>query len=253
MFPFQSLLKIADNLFVPTDEVLKHIWPKLTEARQLKTERVAKERCFSNVIVTENLYDRGNISAVMRSAEAFGFGQMHLIEEGEKFKESQRTTAGADKWIEARRWKTTKECIQTLKGQGKQIVVTHLDSQAKPISEIDFLKPTALVLGNEKTGASAEMLTLADHRVIVPMSGFVESFNISVAAALSLQVARAAVGSTPSDFPLQTAEFNLDRLELTANYLLRSVDRSLDILSYSRREPSQPLSRQQNLLQNQAN
>jgi tRNA (guanosine-2'-O-)-methyltransferase len=226
MFPFQSLLKIADNLFVPTDEVLKHIWPKLTEARQLKTERVAKERCFSNVIVTENLYDRGNISAVMRSAEAFGFGQMHLIEEGEKFKESQRTTAGADKWIEARRWKTTKECIQTLKAQGKQIVVTHLDSQAKPISEIDFLKPTALVLGNEKTGASAEMRALADHRVIVPMSGFVESFNISVAAALCLYQMDLARREAGRLYELNPEQVNT----LKAAYALRTLDSSADIL-----------------------
>jgi tRNA (guanosine-2'-O-)-methyltransferase len=226
MFPFQELIKVSDQFYVPAADVLTHIWPKLTEPRQNKINRVALERCFSHVIVTENLYDRGNISAVMRSAEAFGFGQLHLIEEGETFKESQRTTAGADKWIETKKWKSTKACIQELKAQGKQIVVTHLDSTARPISEIDFAKPTALVLGNEKTGASPEMLAMADHRVIVPMSGFVESFNISVAAALcfyQMDLARRQQGRLHELKPEEVAR-------LKAIYALRTLDSSEDIL-----------------------
>jgi tRNA (guanosine-2'-O-)-methyltransferase len=66
-----------------------------------------------------------------------------------------------------------------------QIVVTHLDSTSKPIAEVDFTKPSALVLGNEKEGVSQEMIEAADHRVLLPMVGFVQSYNISVAGALS--------------------------------------------------------------------
>jgi tRNA (guanosine-2'-O-)-methyltransferase len=132
----------------------------------------------------ENIYDRGNISAVMRSAEALGLGQVHLIELGEKFRESQRTTAGADKWVEVKKWKSTADCVRELKAQGKQIVVTHLDATSKPIAEVDFSKPSALVLGNEKDGVSREMIEAADHRVVIPMEGFVQSYNISVAGAL---------------------------------------------------------------------
>ena len=120
----------------------------------------------------------------MRSAEALGLTRVHLIESGEKFKESQRTTAGADKWVELSKYKTTAECIKQLQSDKIQIVVTHLDSTSKPIETIDFSQPTALVLGNEKEGASPEMLAAATHRVILPMVGFVQSYNISVAGAL---------------------------------------------------------------------
>ena len=186
MFPFQRSIQVGKDFQVDVDDVLEHIRPQLTSERLKKIERVVNGRAFSPVLVLENIYDRGNASAVFRSAEAMGIGQVHMIELGEKFRESQRTTAGADKWVEIQRWKSTKECVDLLKKEGKQIVVTHLDSSSVPIQEVDFSKPSALVLGNEKDGVSPEMIAAADHRVILPMDGFVQSFNISVAGALGL-------------------------------------------------------------------
>lgn len=184
MFPFESHLKIEGNFKVDYRDVLDFVWPLLTPERQKRITETVQHRCFSVVPVLEDLYDRGNVSAVLRSAEAFGLGQVHLIQKGEKFKESQRTTAGADKWVEVKQWKGTSECILDLKRQGFQIAATHLSPTAIPLSEIDFSRPTALVLGNEKEGISPEMQKLADHSVIIPMYGFVQSFNISVAASL---------------------------------------------------------------------
>jgi tRNA (guanosine-2'-O-)-methyltransferase len=186
MFPFSERLVLDRDLHVHYSDVLEHIGPQLTVERRQKIDRVVEERTFTPVVVLENIYDRGNASAVFRSAEAMGFGQVHMIELGEKFKESQRTTAGADKWLEVKKWKSTRACIDFLKGQGKKIVVTHLDATSVPIDDVDFSQPTALVLGNEKEGVSREMIEAADHRVILPMKGFVQSFNISVAGALSL-------------------------------------------------------------------
>lgn len=186
MFPFPAEIPIEKDFSVTSAQVLKHIGTLLTKERFEKIQRVVDQRTFSTVLVLENIYDRGNASAVMRSAEALGFAQVHMIELGDKFKESQRVAAGADKWVEVKRWKSTLECVKELKAQGKQIVATHLDHTSKPIGEIDFSKPTALVLGNEKDGISKEMQELADERVIIPMHGFVQSYNISVAGALSL-------------------------------------------------------------------
>lgn len=189
VFPFlfdsELNFEIEEGLHVSAAQIHQEIKPLLTPERIQKIERVVRDRTFSVSLVLENIYDRGNISAVLRSAEAFGLGQVHLIE-AEKFKESQRTTAGADKWVEIRRWKNTEDCIQEMKRQGKQIVVTHLGERSKPISQVDFTRRTALVLGNEKDGASKKMIESADHCVILPMVGFVQSYNISVAAALCL-------------------------------------------------------------------
>lgn len=227
MFPFSTTLQIKAGLEVPYQAVLDHVWPLLTEDRRKKIEKVVQGRCFSNVVVLENIYDRGNISAVMRSAEALGFSRMHLIELGEKFKESQRTTAGADKWIETKKWKSTRDCIHQLKSEGKQIIVTHLDSTSKPISEIDFSKPSALVLGNEKDGVSAEMIAAADHRVVIPMEGFVQSYNISVAGALcfyQMYLSRQARLGKSGDLSPQEQDI------LKAVYATRTLDSSEDVL-----------------------
>lgn len=184
-FPFASTILLRESLNIDVELVHQIIGPLLTPERKEKIDRVAEQRNFSNVVVTENIYDRGNISAVMRSAEALGFARIHVIEKGEKFKESQRTTAGSDKWIEMKRWKDSVECLKQMKKEGKRIYATHLSDKAKSISDVDFSVPTALVLGNEKDGISQEVIDLADECVILPMVGFVQSYNISVAAALS--------------------------------------------------------------------
>lgn len=189
MFPFSEnihLGKTADGqaLQISAELAHDHIEKLLTKDRIDKIHRVVENRTYNVVTVLENLYDRGNASAVMRSAEALGIAQVHSIEPNEKMKESQRTTAGADKWVEVRRWKKTADCVAELKRQKKQIVVTHLDATSVPIHEVDFTKPTAIVLGNEKEGVSPEMIAAADVRVILPMVGFVQSYNISVAGAL---------------------------------------------------------------------
>lgn len=58
------------------------------------------------------------------------------------------------------------------------------------MQEVDWTRPTAFLLGNEAQGISDEALALSDHSAIIPMSGFVESFNISVAAALVMYEAQ---------------------------------------------------------------
>jgi tRNA (guanosine-2'-O-)-methyltransferase len=94
-------------------------------------------------------------------------------------------TAGADKWLKTFRWESSLACVQYLRQQGYRILVTHL-KDAKPIDDFDFSIPTAIAFGNEKDGISDELLALSDGAVKIPMQGFTQSFNISVAAALSL-------------------------------------------------------------------
>ncbi|WP_373999205.1 TrmH family RNA methyltransferase [Bdellovibrio bacteriovorus] len=186
MFPYGPELEINAHLKVHYQLVLEKIGPLLTDDRRQKIERVVSLRNFDTAVVLEGIYDRGNISAVMRSAEGLGFGNFHVIETQEKFKEANRVTQGADKWVEVQKWKKTSDCVKSLKQQGYKICVTHLDAKSKPLHEIDFSGKVALVLGNEKDGVSPEMIAAADETIIIPMTGFVQSFNISVAGALSL-------------------------------------------------------------------
>lgn len=209
-------------------DVIKYLGPQLTDERKLKIDQVVKQRCFGVSVVLEDIYDRGNASAVFRSSEAMGFGQVHLIQKNEKFKESQRTTAGADKWLEVKKWWSTSDCVQELKRQKKKIVVTHLSSQSIPIHEFDFSQDCALVLGNEKDGVSPEMIQASDAAVILPMQGFVQSFNISVAAALSLWHIREDRNKRLG----KSADLTSEQQEiLKAHYYLRTLDSGIKTLT----------------------
>ncbi len=227
MFPLGSEISLLnDKLKVSPREVLEHVFPLLTPDRQQKIDRVVAGRCFDISVVLESIYDRGNISAVMRTAEGLGFANFHIIETFEKFKEANRVTQGADKWVETKKWKSTKEFIHYAKDNKIRICVTSLEA-AKPIHEVDFSTPLALVLGNEKSGASVEIIEAADERVIVPMPGFVQSFNISVAGALCLYQIyqdRLKRRGLVSDVTPEQIEI------LKAHYALRTLDSAEEIL-----------------------
>lgn len=226
MFPFSESLPLDMHLSVHYELILQHIGPLLTAERRQKIDRVVAGRNFETAVVLESIYDRGNISAVMRTAEGLGFANFHVIETHEKFKESHRVTQGADKWVEVSKWKQSRDCIRQLKEQGYRICVTTLEA-SKPLSEVDFTGKTALVLGNEKEGVSREMIDAADERVIIPMPGFVQSFNISVAGALCLYhilLDRTRRRGSNADLTPQEQEI------LKAMYYLRTQDSAVDFL-----------------------
>lgn len=227
MFPFTPQIPVEASLNVHHEVVVNALGPLLTEERRKGIERVAERRCFDIAIVLEGIYDRGNASAVMRTGEGLGFANFHLIETQEKFKEANRVTQGADKWVEVTKWKTTAECVRKIKDEGKQLVVTALTPKAVSIGDVDFTRPTALVLGNEKAGATPEIIEAADHVVIIPMQGFVQSFNISVAGALSMyhiQQQRLAKRGAHGDLTPEQISI------LKAHYMLRTLTSGADIL-----------------------
>jgi tRNA (guanosine-2'-O-)-methyltransferase len=151
----------------------------------MRIEEVLANRTTTVVPVIEGVYDLGNVSAVIRSSEALGYQSVHVVESSEEFKSSPRTTQGSDKWLDITRWDKSRDCVAHLKKLGYRVVVTHLEA-SMPLDDIDFTTPAALVFGNEANGVSDEMLAAADGRCIIPMLGFVESFNVSVAAAVAL-------------------------------------------------------------------
>lgn len=175
---------IKDKKYSPA-EIIEKMGSLLTPERKERIRSVIEKRTYDVIPVMDGIHDLGNVSAVLRSAEAFGLQEVHFVENQPKYKISQRTSKGTDKWLNVVRWKESLACAKSLKERGYQIISTHLDDTAVPISTVDFSKKTALILGNEKDGVSKEILEMSDVRCIIPMQGFAESFNISVAAAVS--------------------------------------------------------------------
>jgi len=202
----------------------------MTAERRARIEGVLKDRTFSVAAVAEHLYDIGNISAVMRSAESFGFLPFHIIERKEaRYKMSDRISRGSEKWLDIHKHKSTRDCFADLKSQGFQIFATDLNADCE-LQDIDFSKKVAIVFGNEKDGISEEARAQADGRFIIPMRGFAQSFNISVAAALCFYHAyrdRCARLGRSGDLTIEEKQF------VRAHYYLRTLDSAEQILSAS--------------------
>ncbi len=214
------------------EDVLAYLDPMVSEARQRRIAEVVAQRTYTVVPVVEGLYDSGNVSAVMRTAEGLGFQGFNVIESGDEFQESSRVTQGADKWLDVERWPSAAACVGALKARGYRIAVTHLEA-AVPLAELNFTEPTALVFGNEAEGISEEMLVLADVRCVIPMVGFVQSFNISVAAALALAHAYQDRMQRQGVHGDLSAE---ERRVLTASFFVRSVQYAEMILERKHRD-----------------
>jgi tRNA (guanosine-2'-O-)-methyltransferase len=208
-------------------QVIDSLGENIQPRRRTRIAEVVAGRTCSVTPVLEGLYDRGNVSAVLRTSEALGYQSVHVIESQAQFKEANRVTQGADKWLDLHRWETTRACMAVLRAQGYRIYAMCMED-AVPIGEIDFTQPSALVFGSEMDGVSKELLQLADGRVVVPMGGFTGSFNISVAAALALyhiREDRIRRQGFHGDLSL------VERERLTAHFYLKAVSAGAKILS----------------------
>lgn len=215
-------------------EIITRLDPMLTPGRRQRIRQTIANRTYTIVPVMEGLYDRGNVSAVLRSAEALGYQAIHIVESAKNFKKANRVTQGAEKWLDIRTWDATAPCVEHLRAHGYRILATHFDNP-RPIHEIDFTQPTAIFFGNEKDGVSDELLSKADDRIVIPMLGFSRSFNISVAAALILYHVyqdRSRRQGYHGDLSEE------QQLHLTASYYLRSVEHAEGIL-LQRHDPRQ--------------
>ena len=209
------------------DYVIKVLGEILSEDRCQRIAEVVEGRTRSIATVVEGIVNTGNVSAVMRTAEALGFQDFHVIKGVARYKHSVRTTQGAQKWLDVHLWDTTIDCVTKLKADGFHIVVTHLDKSTTELGDVDFTQKTAVVFGNELAGASTDLLALADQTVLIPSTGFVQSFNISVAAAITLHKAsmdRIRLLGKSGDLTDTEKEF------LTAEFYIRAVNHAEEIL-----------------------
>ena len=159
----------------------------LVPERRARIDAVVAGRTRTLTVVMEAFCDPQNVNAVLRTCEAFGIQELHAIEGPMKpYDRNRKISQNADKWLDVRRWRSTAECLRALKADGFAVYVTHLDDGARPLGELSFAGKVALVFGNESRGVSAEALALADACYAIPMRGFVQSLNVSVAAAISL-------------------------------------------------------------------
>ena len=185
-----------------------------------KAETVIQRRTDQIILVVERCTATHNYTAVIRTAEAMGIQHVWLVapppkdaqsnpkqqrkkdrweEDAKELQDHIAYARMACKWITVREFRTTAGCIAALREAGRQIWVTDLGQQAESLSagpggvggmaygSLSLPRHMAIVFGTESTGCSDDMLGAADRRVYLPLHGFADSLNLSVAAAMVLQ------------------------------------------------------------------
>lgn len=155
----------------------------LTEERITRIDRVLKKRVNGVQVALESPADIHNALAVTRTGEALGLSHFHLIDAQLVKGQGKSTMRGSGRWIHLHKHETLEDFRSQMKGF--TLAGASLEGELMP-ETLPVDKPLCLLFGNERQGLTKEALESCDLLYKIPMCGMVESFNLSVSAAISL-------------------------------------------------------------------
>ena len=173
--------------YIITMTLLDYLQNFITEERKQRFLEIISQRTNHFTVAMEDVFQMHNTSAVVRTCEVFGVQQAHSIEGRYGKRLDEKIAMGAQKWVDVFRYDDTQKCIDILREKGYQIVATTPHKDAYLLNDFDISKKIAFFFGTEKEGLSEKVLAQADTYLKIPMVGFTESLNISVAVAIVLQ------------------------------------------------------------------
>jgi tRNA (guanosine-2'-O-)-methyltransferase len=151
---------------------------------------VLSRRTLSLTVVVENLHKPHNMNAILRTCDAFGVQAVHIVPQPGGERIARGVTRGCDKWLTIHFHADLASCFAHLRSEGFRILAASLGGDSRPLAGEDLGGKVALLFGNELEGASPAAAVGADGRFIIPMAGFSQSLNVSVAAGIALHLAR---------------------------------------------------------------
>ncbi|WKS96005.1 TrmH family RNA methyltransferase [Riemerella columbina] len=173
-----------------TEKDLAHIFEYMsafiTPERLEKINHYAEGSSDFILPVLEDVYQYRNAAAIIRSVEACGFHKVVALEQENLFEPNLSVTKGADTWVEVEKMPRNKTSLEQIRQRGYKIVAVSPERDAIMLPDYELKEPIALVFGTEWEGASDELLEMADETLAIPMYGFTNSFNVSVAAAICM-------------------------------------------------------------------
>lgn len=153
---------------------------RLERMRHVLEQRIGHVRC-----ALEAVYHRHNVSAALRTCDAMGLHHVHLVEG--HFTPAKGAARGAERWLDIAWHRSAADAIEALRAAGCAIYAADLAEDGLTPEEIPLDRPVCLWFGAELAGVSAEALAAADGVMTIPMRGFSQSLNVSVATALAVR------------------------------------------------------------------
>lgn len=138
---------------------------------------------MATVVLLDHVTDVRNMGAIARTAECTGVSALVVPDHGSAAinEDAVKTSSGALLRLPVCREQNLKTVVNLAKQCGYQVVAA-TEKGAVHYREVNFRQPTLLVMGNEETGISTELLKMSDVRAKLPIVGEVASLNVGVAA-----------------------------------------------------------------------
>ena len=222
----KSIQTQIDLLSLSSDIVARAITtlsPYIQQRRLRRIESVLQQRTRHTTFLFENPSNPSNVYACLRTLDSFGIQYVNVVITSDSYtgkaamnqKRGMRTAMGSASWMTIRQFDCIENAISTLRQEeGCLIYASDLNPMAKDVRQLTWdvdyddnndngmqqkrkqQRPICIVMGNEERGISKTLRNLADETFYLPMCGFAESFNLSVATAITLAYMKAASTTT---------------------------------------------------------
>ena len=147
----------------------------------------AKKSTLPIILILDEIQDPHNVGAILRSAECSGVNGVIITKHHSATITSTVTkvSAGATEHLKICQVNNLSQTIDELKEKGFWLIGSSLEN-AKDYNEVDYKIPIALIVGNEEKGIRKLTASKCDFLVKIPMSGKIQSLNVSVATGVLL-------------------------------------------------------------------
>ncbi|SDW41562.1 tRNA (guanosine(18)-2'-O)-methyltransferase TrmH [Marinobacter mobilis] len=162
----------------------------MTPERLVRIKEILDRRQPDLTVLTDQVHKPRNLSAIIRSCDAFGLSSMHAVWPKEGYRAFRKTAGGSFNWVTTHTHPTMTAAVESLKSRGHKLYAAQLSDRAVDYREVDFTVPCAVIMGNEVEGVSPAAADEADEHIVIPMMGMVESLNVSSACAIILAEAQ---------------------------------------------------------------
>jgi tRNA (guanosine-2'-O-)-methyltransferase len=207
-------------------------------ARRIERFRaVAAARLSCLTMVFDNITDGHNENACTRVADSFGIGEVHHL--GDKaYRGNMRISKASDRWVDVRNWGESDDVVGHLRGAGFTLLGAVVPADGGvPHCDVALPARTAIVIGSARYGLSAHMRSACDMLVHIPTHGFVDSLNLSTAAAILAQHFSQRHRASGRDvFISQDAQAELVRRWIDVDLRAKLKSRGLTVRGMLRRE-----------------
>jgi tRNA G18 (ribose-2'-O)-methylase SpoU len=158
---------------------------------EIRSGKVSREEFYQSkrnpiYLLLDSVKSAHNVGTIIRLADAIMVEKVFICGDAAlpPSKKVRKGSLGSENWVDWEHREDAVEAISELKAKGISIVTAEIATTSIDYRHADYQFPVCLVLGREDRGVSQEIVALSDVVVHLPMSGMVNSLNVSTVAAV---------------------------------------------------------------------